>query len=82
MPEGRKSLVLKWKHSVFDLPVFREKSCVPGKSGTSLTDPLRAKTWSRYLKRLGQKAGFQHLLTQYGLRRGLLNAVNSASTLS
>jgi len=48
-------------------------------SGTSPTNPLRASTWIGYLKRLGEKAGFQYSFTQYGLRRGLLNVVNSKS---
>ncbi|KAL8696099.1 MAG: hypothetical protein Q9201_007827, partial [Fulgogasparrea decipioides] len=47
--------------------------------GTSPTAPLRASRWISYLKRLGQKAGFEHAFTQYGLRRGLLNVVNSTS---
>ena len=80
MEKGRKSMVLKWKQSVLDLPVFRGKIRTPGESGTSPTEPLRAGTWRGYLKRLGLKAGFQYPLTQYGLRRGLLDAVNGAST--
>lgn len=79
VPSGRKSLILKWKRDALDLPVFREKSRGVGGRGTSPTDPLRASTWIGYLKRLGEKAGFQHSFTQYGLRRGLLNVVNSTS---
>lgn len=78
MPPGRKSLTLKWKRRVLDLPVFRDR--LRG-GGTSPTIPLRASTWITYLKRLGRKAGFQHSFTQYGLRRGLLNVINSTSTL-
>jgi hypothetical protein len=81
MPPGKKSLTLKWKRRVLDLPVFRERLRGVAESGTSPTEPLRAQTWIRYLKRLGQKAGFQHSFTQYGLRRGLLNVVNSTSVL-
>lgn len=79
MPLGRKSLILKWKRDVLDLPVFREKLRGVGESGTWPTDPLRVSTWIGYLKRLGVKAGLQHSFTQYGLRRGLLNVVNSMS---
>lgn len=79
MPPGRKSLTLKWKRRVLDLPVYREPLRGVGESGTSPTDPLRASTWISYLKRLGRTAGFQHSFTQYGLRRGLLNVVNSTS---
>ena len=81
MPPGKKSLTLKWKRGVLDRPVFREPLRGVGESGTSPTEPLRASTWIRYLKRLGQTAGFQHSFTQYGLRRGLLNVVNRTSTL-
>ena len=77
MPLGKKSLTLKWKRDVLDLPVFREPLRGAAGTGTSPTEPLRASTWIRYLKRLGKKAGFQYSFTQYGLRRGLLNVVNS-----
>ena len=77
MPPGKKSLTLKWRREVLDLPVFREKLRGVAESGTSPKEPLRAGTWISYLKRLGEKAGFQHSFTQYGLRRGLLNVVNS-----
>lgn len=79
MPPGRKSLTLKWKRDVLDLPVFREPLRGVAETGTSPTEPLRASTWIRYLKRLGEKAGFQYSFTQYGLRRGLLNVVNRMS---
>ncbi len=79
IPPGRKSLTLKWKRRVLDLPVFREPLRSAGVVGTSPTEPLLASTWIRYLKQLGRKAGFQHSLTQYGLRRGLLNVVNRTS---
>ena len=79
MPPGRKSLILKWKRDLLDLPVFREKLRGVGESGTLRARPLRASTGIGYLKRLGVKAGFQHSFTQYGLRRGLLNVVKSMS---
>ena len=74
---GEKGLTLKWKREVLNLPVFREKLRGVGESGTSPTDTLRASTWIGYLKRLGEKAGFQHSFTQYRLRCGLLDVVNS-----
>ncbi len=79
IPPGRKSLTLKWKRRVLDLPVFREPLRGAGEVGTSPTEPLLARAWIRYLQQLGRKAGFQHSLTQYGLRRGLLNVVNRTS---
>jgi len=79
VPSDRKSLTLKWKSRVLDLPVFREPMRDASEVGTSSTAPLRASTWIRHLKRLGQKAGFEQSFTQYGLRRGLLNVVNSMS---
>ena len=82
IPPGRKSLTLKWKRQVLDLPVFREPLRGAGAVGTSPTAPLRASRWISYLKRLGQKAGFEHAFTQYGLRRGLLNIVNSTTALN
>ena len=81
IPPGKKSLTLKWKRRALDRPVFREPLRGVGESGTSSTEPLRASTWIRYLKRLGRTAGFQHSFTQYGLRRGLLNVVNRTSPL-
>ena len=81
IPPGRKSLTLKWKRQVLDLPVFWEPLRSAGEAGTSLTEPLLASTWIRYLKQLSQKAGFQHSFTQYRLQRGLLNVVNSKSAL-
>lgn len=80
IPPNKKSLTLKWKRRILDCPVFREPLRGAGESGTSFTEPLRASTWIRYLKRLGQTAGFQQSFTQYGLRRGLLNVVNSTLT--
>ncbi|KAA6415050.1 MAG: hypothetical protein FRX48_01801 [Lasallia pustulata] len=79
---GRKSLTLKWKSRVLDLPVFREPLRSAREVGTSPTEPLLASTWIRYLKQLGQKAGFQQSFTQYGLRRGLLNVVNNSAPAS
>ncbi|KAG8531634.1 uncharacterized protein KY384_003265 [Bacidia gigantensis] len=82
IPPGRKSLTLKWRRRVLDLPVFQEPLRGAGEAGTSPTAPLRASTWIRYLKRLGQKAGFERSFTQYGLRRGLLNVVNNSALSS
>ncbi|KAA6408390.1 MAG: hypothetical protein FRX48_08132 [Lasallia pustulata] len=79
---GRKSLTLKCKRRVLDLPVFREPLRSAGEVGTSPTEPLLASTWIRYLKQLGQKAGFQQSFTKYGLRRGLLNVVNNSAPAS
>ncbi|KAL9134380.1 MAG: hypothetical protein Q9175_004440, partial [Cornicularia normoerica] len=82
MPQGKKSLTLKWKRRVLNRPVFREPLRGVGEAGTSPIEPLRASTWIRYLKRLGEKAGFQHAFTQYGLRRSLLNIVNHKAPAS
>ncbi|SLM34469.1 Protein of unknown function DUF3435 [Lasallia pustulata] len=79
---GRKSLTLKWKRRVLDLPVFREPLRSAGEVGTSPTEPLLASAWIRYLKQLGQKASFQQSFTQYGLRRGLLNVINNSAPAS
>lgn len=81
MPPGKRSLTLKWKRDVLDLPVFREPLRGVGQCGTSSKEPLRASTWIRYLKNLGRTAGLQYPLTQYWLRRGLLNVVNCRSPL-
>ncbi|KAL8989941.1 MAG: hypothetical protein Q9177_001280 [Variospora cf. flavescens] len=82
MPPGKKSLTLKWKRDALNLPVFREKLRGVAETGTSPKEPLRAGTWISYLKRLGEKAGFQHSFTQYGLRRGLLNVINNKAPAS
>jgi len=82
IPAGKKSITLKWKSSMLDIPIFRQpKSSVNG-YGTSATEPLRSTTWIRYTKRLGLKSGLEHSFTQYVVRRGLCNAVNSISSPS
>ncbi|MCJ1286736.1 hypothetical protein MMC26_006082, partial [Xylographa opegraphella] len=76
MSEGRNSLVLKWKREMLDRPVFTQP--MKAKGSSTLSQPLCASTWIGYLKRLGLKAGLEHSFRQYGLRRGLLNVINSA----
>ncbi len=81
MPPGKRSLTLKWKREVLDLPVLREPMRGAEGSGTSPTKPLCAITFARNLKRTGRKAGLQGNLGQKYLRRGLLNVVNSMTSL-
>lgn len=76
---GKKSLELKIKREALDKPVFREPGRAADEHRTSSTKALRASTWLRQLKRLGQKAGLQQTLTQYVFRHGLVNAVNRKS---
>lgn len=68
---------MEWKRESLNLPVFREKLRGMAETGTSPKEPLRAGTCISILKRLREKAGFQYSFTQYGLRRGLLNVLNS-----
>ncbi len=79
LPRGKKSLTLKWNREILDFPVFCEPIRHSDESGSSPPKPLNASTWIRNLKRLRRKTGLQHSFTQYGLRRGLLNVVNSMS---
>ena len=77
VPEGKSSLVLKWKREALDRPVFTEPARDNEEETWSKPRPMLARTWSNYLRRLGREAGLQHSFTQYGLRRGLLNVINS-----
>ncbi|MCJ1475489.1 hypothetical protein MMC13_004152 [Lambiella insularis] len=80
MPEGKNSLVLKWKREILDRPVFTQP--IKAKGSFTSSQPLRASTWIGYLKRLGLKAGLEHSFIQYGLRRGLLNVINNRAPAS
>ena len=73
----KNSLRLPMNEERLDKPVFRQPE--RDTKRTSLTEPLKASTWLRYLKRLGRNSGLQQSFTQYCARRGSLNAVNSRS---
>ena len=79
VPSGKRSLQLKMKRKVLDIPVFREPGRTADGYRTSPTQPLRSGTWLRYLRRLGRNSGLEQSFTQYCARRGLVNAVNSKS---
>jgi hypothetical protein len=77
IPSHRRGLELKVKRSKLDTPIFREPERSDCGYRTSLTVPLKARTWSRYQKRLGEKGGSKESLTQKVWRRGTINAINS-----
>lgn len=81
IPEYRNSLRLSWKSSIANIPLFRQPENCAGVWITSATQPLKSSTWRRYLKGLGISAGLEHPFTQYVIRRGLMNTVNSKVTL-
>ena len=76
IPSHKKSMTLKWKSEKLDLPLFRQPIRSLNGYRTSPTEPLRAATWNRYLRRLGLKTGLEHALTQYVIRRANCNAIN------
>jgi len=72
---------LKIKKDKLDLSIFRQPERSVNGYRTSAVTPLKASTWSRYLRKLGEAAGFKRNLTQYAFRRGLINAINSKKFL-
>lgn len=72
---------LKIKKAKLDLSIFRQPERSVNGYRTSITIPLKASTWGRYLLKLGQAAGLKQNLTQYAFRRGLINAINSMKHL-
>ncbi|KAF8545290.1 hypothetical protein BDD12DRAFT_905659 [Trichophaea hybrida] len=71
----KEDIVIPWKPSAINLHLFRD--C---KKGRVLNSPWTAKTASYHLKTLGVRAGFQHTLTFYNIRRGSANAVDEVAT--
>ncbi|KAL2359145.1 hypothetical protein RJZ56_008022 [Blastomyces dermatitidis] len=67
---------------MLDVPVF----CQPERTGngyrTSERTPLKASTWSGYLRHLGPVAGLKYRLTQYVWRRSLINVINNRAPSS
>ena len=76
IPADKKSVNIKWKSKMLDIPIFRQPTRTASGHRTSSTEALRAGTWGNYLKRLGLKTGLQHVFTQYVIRRANCNAVN------
>ena len=64
IPEGKSSLVLKWKREALDRPVFTEPARDDEEETRSKPRPMLARTWSNYLRRLGREAGLQHGLKE------------------
>lgn len=82
IPDNRTALQLKIKREKLDLPIFREPEQTDEGYRTSGRVPLKARTWARYLKRIGKKAGQKENLTQKEVRRGAINAINSMAPWS
>lgn len=76
IPPHRKGIQLKIKRDKLDIPIFREPEKDKGYQ-TSDAQPLKSRTWSRNMKRLGKQAGLEESLTQKVLRRCGINAINS-----
>ena len=77
IPAHRRGIQMKIKKEKLDIPIFREPEHTEDGYRTSDSQPLKSRTWSRTLKRLGIRAGQAHNLTQKVLRRGGINAINS-----
>ncbi len=80
VPAHENSLILRWKDSILDMPVLRQATRSTDGIRTSPDQPLTASASSRYLKRLGEAAGFEHPLSHYAVRRGAGNAIDSMGT--
>ncbi|KAL4891317.1 hypothetical protein BDV59DRAFT_66820 [Aspergillus ambiguus] len=77
IPSHRKGIQLKIKREKLDIPIFREPEDTPEGYRTSDEQPLKSRTWSRYIKRIGVLNGQKHNLTQKVFRRGGINAINN-----
>ncbi|KAE8139909.1 hypothetical protein BDV38DRAFT_269677 [Aspergillus pseudotamarii] len=82
IPDHRKGIQLKIKRETLDIPVFREPEHTPEGYRTSDLRPLKSRTWSRIIKRIGVRSGQRHNLTQKVLRRGGRNAINNTAPSS
>ncbi|KAL4801676.1 hypothetical protein BDV18DRAFT_167246 [Aspergillus unguis] len=82
IPGHRKGIQLKIKGKKLDLPIFREPELTDKGYRTSDKTPLKARTWARYIKRIGKKAGQKENLTQKEVRRGVINAINNQAPAS
>lgn len=80
IPPHRKGIHLKIKKEKLDIPIFREPEHTPEGYRTSDDQPLKSRTWSRNIKRIGVRNGQELNLTQKVLRRGGINAINSKVT--
>jgi Protein of unknown function (DUF3435) len=63
IPSHKAGMQLKIRKDKLDLPIFRQPERSVNGYRTSAKTPLKASTWSRYLKRLGQVAGFKYMYT-------------------
>jgi hypothetical protein len=77
IPSHRRGMHLKIKRECLDIPIFREPEWTSEGYRTSASIPLKAATWSRYVKRTGEQSGEEKTLTHKVLRRGGINAINS-----
>lgn len=81
-PGHKRCMQLKIKGDKLDLPIFREPIRSEEGYRTSKEQPLKARRWRRYLRRLGFKGGLEEDLGQKHLRRGAINSNNSMSLSS
>jgi len=77
IPSHKEGMEVKIKRKKLDLPVFRQPERSEKGYRTSDETPLKASTWSYYLKPLGRVAGLKRPLTQYVFRRTTINYLNS-----
>lgn len=82
IPSHKVGMQVKIKREKLDLPVFRQPERSENGYRTSDSTPLKASTWSNYLRPLGRLAGLKYLLTQYVFRRTTINYINSMNHLS
>ncbi|OJD24573.1 hypothetical protein ACJ73_04067 [Blastomyces percursus] len=82
IPSHRGGMDLKIKANMLDVPIFRQPERTGNGYRTSERTPLKASTWSGYLRHLGPVAGLKYRLTQYVWRRSLINAINNKAPSS
>ncbi|KAL6229872.1 hypothetical protein BDW75DRAFT_249195 [Aspergillus navahoensis] len=82
IPPHRRGIQMKIKRDKLDIPIFREPRDTDEGYCTSKEVPLKARTWARYIKRIGMKAGQKENLTQKVVRRGAINAINNQAPAS
>ncbi|KAI9709018.1 MAG: hypothetical protein M1828_002552 [Chrysothrix sp. TS-e1954] len=77
----KRSVTLWWKEEKENVPILRQPARTAAGRRTSAELPLTSATSSRALSRLGMKAGFEHRLQHYSVRRGTGNAVDGVASV-
>lgn len=81
VPHPRRSLNIRFKKSVLNVPICRQPVSTPSGMSTDAIKPLKYHTYLYFLQRLSLAVGRIRAMKPYELRRGTGEAVNSKSRL-